>query len=156
VTLTLPRSGEALRAAADDLARVWRAACLAAGTGVFPAVLDGVMEDYLRRVGEAVQSGALPEGAWSATHGTVRLLPRHRAASIFGLEWQIARQVLLSACDAIEAAAETAEQVERAVQAAIDAVAALLARRAPAGVLIVHQLGGFRPRGAGPHSGGPR
>ncbi|HET6437580.1 MAG TPA: hypothetical protein VFG59_05935 [Anaeromyxobacter sp.] len=158
--LTLSRSGETLRAAAGDLARVWRAACLAAGTGVFPALLDGVIEDFLLRFGEAVNAGKAPEEAWSATRGTVRLLPRQEATPILALEWRIARQVLLSGCDAIQAAPETAEQVDRATRAATDAITGLLARRPPAGaqpagVLIVHQLGGFKPRGAAPHNGGP-
>lgn len=147
MTLDLRSSGEALCAVASDLVRVWRATRFTAGASVFPGVLDGVMEDFLGRVGDSLLQGAPPEEAWRATGGVVRVLPRGRSAPLLAAEWAFTRDVLLSACDALEVAPEAAEAAGRAVDAATAGVEQLLGGSAPERILRVHQLGGFRPRG---------
>lgn len=150
------RAGEALRAAAGDLARVWRASRFSAGLAVFPGALDGVMEEFLERIGEALLLDSAPQDVWGATRGPVRLLRDGRALETIDAEWRLARVVLASACDALAIDAVAAERVLKAVDDAAAAAPALVAGQKPAGVLIVHQLGGFRPRGPEPRSAGPR
>lgn len=155
MTLDLRSSGDALCAVATDLVRVWRATRFTAGASVFPGVLDGVIEDFLARVGDSLLQGAPPEEAWRATGGVVRVLRHDRSAPLLAAEWALARDVLLSACDALEVAPEAVEAAGKAVDAAAAATEQLLGGAAPARILRVHQLGGFRPRGAaGSRSGG--
>jgi hypothetical protein len=154
VKLDARRSGEALRAAAGDLARVWRASRLGASGGVFPGVLDGVMEEFLERVAEALLLNEPPEQVWPATRGVVRLLPREQALQAMQTEWELASEVLLSACDALEVESASAERVLQAVETAAQGAEALLRGEGPAGVLSIHQLAGFRPRTVAP--GGAR
>ncbi len=149
------RAGEALRAAAGDLARVWRASRYSAGMPVFPGALDGVMEEFLERVGEALLLADAPQDVWSATRGPVRILPGG-AAETLAAEWHLARVVLSSACEALAVEASAAARVLAIVDQAAQAAPALVAGHGPAGVLRIHQLGGFRPRAPEPRSGGPR
>jgi hypothetical protein len=149
------RSGEALRAAAGDLARIWRASRTNSTTSVFPGVLDGVMDEFLERVAEALLLGEPPEAAWPATRGVVRILPRERAIDALQAEWELTSAVLLSACDALEVDPAAADLVQRAVEAAVQGSGALLASKGPKGILVVHQLAGFRPRTVLPPSQRP-
>jgi hypothetical protein len=155
VTLGVRRSGEALRAAAGDLARVWRASRHASAT-VFPGLLDGVMEEFLERVAEALLLEQPPEDAWPSTRGVVRLVPGQESAATLAEEWRLAADVLLSACDALEVSPEAAEAVRRAVETAGAGIEQLLAGSGPEGVLIVRQLAGFRRRGEPARGDAPR
>lgn len=152
------RTGEALRAAAGDLARVWRASRLSAEMGVFPGALDGVIDEFLERVGEALFVDGAPRDPWTATSGVVRLPPGPRALELVAGEWRLARVVLASACDALGADPAVAALVLAMADHAAQGAAELAAGRGPAGVLAVRQLGGFRPRAGGEagRSGGPR
>lgn len=154
-TLDARRAGEALRAAAGDLARVWRASRYSSGMTVFPGALDGVMEEFLERVAEALLLDDAPQDVWGATRGPVRLLPGGGLETI-AAEWHLCRVVLGSACEALAIEPAAAERVLKAVDDAAAAAPALLTGHGPAGVLRVHQLGGFRLRAPEPRSGGPR
>lgn len=155
MTLGVRRSGEALRAAAGDLVRVWRATRYTTGAPVFPGLLDGVMEEFLERVAEALLLQQAPEDVWRATRGVVRLLPREDAAVLLAGEWSLARDVLVSACDALEVAPEAADVIGKAVDTAAAGMDLLLAGDRPEGVVVVRQLAGFRRRGDS-RSDGPR
>jgi hypothetical protein len=61
-------------------------------------------------------------------------------------EWRLAGSVLLSACEALEVAPEAMQAVLRSVASAAAEIETLAAGGGPAGVIIVRQLGGFRPR----------
>jgi hypothetical protein len=148
VTLDGQRTGEALRAAAGDLARVWRASRHVAGMGTFPGALDGVIEEFLERASESLFLAGAPQDPWAATRGTVRILPGHRAREVIAGEWRLVRAVMASACDALGAEPEAALRVLKLVDDAAAAAPALVAGDGPAGILLVRQLGGFRPRGA--------
>ncbi len=155
MTLGVRRSGEVLRAAAGDLVRVWRATRYTSGAPEFPGLLDGVMEEFLERVAEALLLQQPAEGVWRSTRGVVRLVRGAQAGTILAAEWRLATDVLVSACDALEVAPEAAEVIRRAVEGAAAAVEPLLAGDAPPGVLVVRQLGGFTRRG-GSRSDEPR
>jgi hypothetical protein len=150
------RGGEALRAAAGDLTRIWRASRFSADMAVFPGALDGVIEEFLERIGEALFVDGAPQDVWGATGGAVRLLADERALDLLIAEWRLARVVLASACDALAVEPVTAQRVLQAVDDAIAAAPALVAGRGPAGVLRIHQLGGFRLRAPERRNGGPR
>lgn len=142
------RSGEALRAAAGDLARVWRASRFSAGLSVFPGALDGIIEEFLERIGEALLLEDAPQDPWLATRGAVRLLPGARAQEMISAEWRLVRAVMVSACEALAVDPATTARVLKAVDDAAAGTPALLAREGPPGVLLVHQLGGYRLRPA--------
>jgi hypothetical protein len=144
VSLDHRRAGEALRAAASDLVRVWRSARLAVGEGMFPGTLDGVMEEFLERVAEALLAGTAPEDVWSGTGGVVRLPPGTHGAALAEADWRLAAGVLQSAGQALEVAADVALRAQRAVDAAIEALPVDGPRR-PAQVLVVRLLPA-RPR----------
>ncbi len=155
MTLSVRRSGEALRAAAGDLVRFWRAARYSGGGPVFPGLLDGVIEEFLSRVAEALLLDGRPEDAWPSVRGVIRVPEPAQAAAVLADEWGLARQVLFSACDALEVPAEVASGVQRAVDAAMAGIGPVIAGAAPRGVVIVRQLAGFKPRGDS-RSGGRR
>lgn len=156
MTLGVRRSGEALRAAAGDLARVWRATRYTSGAPEFPGLLDGVMEEFLERVAEALLLQQPPEGVWPATRGVVRLLRGEEAATTLAEEWRLASDVLLSACEALEVSPEAADAVRKAIETAAAGIEPLLAGKGPDGVVVLRQLGGFRRRGEPPRSDAPR
>ncbi len=150
------RAGEALRAAAGDLARVWRASRFTARMSVFPGALDGVIEEFLERIGEALFVEGAPQDVWAATRGPVRILADGQALELLTAEWRLVRVVLASACDALAVEPATAARVLQVVDDATAAAPALVAGQGPQGVLRVHQLGGFRLRAPEPRTGGPR
>ncbi len=155
MTLGIRRSGEALRAAAADLARVWRATRYTSGAPVFPGLLDGVIERFLERVAEALLFGTAPEEAWRSSRGVVRLLRGEEAAVTLAEEWRLAADVLLSACEALEVSEDAFAAVRSAVETAASGIEPLLAGEGPAEVLVLHQLAGFRRR-ADPRSAARR
>ena len=61
-----------------------------------------------------------------------------------------------TSCGALAVNAGATERVLKLVDDAAAAAPALAAGHGPGGVLIVHQLGGFRPRGPEARSDGPR
>lgn len=146
VNLDARRSGEALRAAAGDLTRIWRASRAATDTGLFPGVLDGIMEEFMERVAESLLLGQPPESVWPATRGVVRILPSGKAIDTLQAEWEMATEVLLSACGALEVDPAAAELVLRALECAAQGSGELAVDKGPAGILVIHQLAGFRPR----------
>lgn len=158
MTLDTRRAGEALRAAAGDLARAWRVSRHSAAMGVFPGALDGVIEEFLERVSEALFVHAAPQDPWAATSGVVRLLPGPRGLEVVAGEWRLARAVLASACDALGVEAGVEARVLGMVDQAASRAEALVRGGGPAAILLVRQLGGFMQR-AGPEggrTGGPR
>ena len=147
MTLGPKRSGEVLRAASGDLLRVWRATRYTSGAPIFPGLLDGVMEEFLWRVAEALLHQEPPAGAWPSTRGVVRLVPGQVAAATLADEWRLAGDVLTAACEALGVSSEAAGLVRSAVESAAGAIEPLLGGKGPAGVLVLRQLGGFRRRG---------
>ncbi|MGC4000521.1 MAG: hypothetical protein QM767_24975 [Anaeromyxobacter sp.] len=111
------------------------------------------MEDFLARTGEALVQGHEPERVWAQVVGVLRVAGG--AAEDLDGEWRLVGEVLASACEALEAEPAAADQVARAVEAARAGAAALTPGRKPPALLVVHQRGGFRPRGA-PYDAGRR
>ncbi len=144
--LSLRRSGEALRAAAGDLARVWRASRYPSAI-VFPGLLDSIIEELLERVAEALLLEQPPAEVWCSLHGVIRTIPGEDGPDLLAEEWRLAADVLLSACEALEVAPEAARGIREAVAAGVAGIPSLLAGSGPEGVVLVRQLGGFRRRG---------
>jgi hypothetical protein len=152
VSLDARLTGEALRATAGDLVRVWRSARRALGQGAPPGALDGVMEEFLERVAEALLAGAPTSAVWSRTGGVVRLPAGPGGAALAEAEWRLVEGVLESAGRALGVADGVAAEVRGAVEAAIAALPVDGPGR-PAQVLVVRLLPAVRPpsrRGAGP------
>jgi hypothetical protein len=149
VKLGPERTGAAIAEAAGDLARVWRGARSDASPDTFPGAIDGVVEFFVARAGDALAVGGDPADAWTATLGIVRLAagPGEAERGIEA-EWRLLGEVLAAACDTLEAAPSGAEFLARAVEAARRGIGSLRAGSGPRGVVVVHQRSGLRPRGA--------
>lgn len=146
MTMAAELAGEALRVAAGELVRAWRSARLSRSAALFPGALDGVLQPFLEALGEALAEGRAPEEAWASTAGVVRLLSGARGWEVLASEWETVAGVLAAACDSLQAEPAARERVTRTVGAAARGVAELGAAAGPAAVLVVHLLGGFRPR----------
>jgi len=152
VRLDTRRTGEAIAAAAGHLARIWRQARAEAWPAVFPGVLDGVVEPFLARVGEALATGQDPAAVWQGLVGIARLdrAQDGRAEEAMHGEWRLLGEVLAAAAEALGADAESADLAARAVEEGRRGTAALREGPRPAGVLVVRLLSGLRPRAVGP------
>jgi hypothetical protein len=153
VSLDVRRAGEALRAAAGDLVRLWRSARCAAGETAFAGALDGVMEEFLERVAEALLHDTPPEAVWSGTGGVVRIPPGTGGTARVEAEWRLAGGVLASAGQALQVSDDVAARLQRSVSAAIAALP-IDGTRHPREVLVVWTLPTVRRR-PGPRGGGP-
>jgi hypothetical protein len=128
VSLDPRRTGDALAAAAADLARAWRSARAAERPRVFPGLLDGVVEPCLAAAAEALAAGKHPALAWPAAAGCVRADARDalRTREELDAEWDLLEQVLGSACKALGADDDARGWIARAL-----ALARAGARRLP-------------------------
>jgi hypothetical protein len=139
VSLDARRAGEALAAAAADLARVWRAARAAERTEAFPGLLDGLVEPFLALAAEALAAGRHPALLWPAAAGTVRSIagdPR-RTREELEAEWDVLEQVLGAACRALDADEEAREWIARALALARAGARRLPDREGAPGILTV-------------------
>ncbi len=139
------RAGEAMAASAGDLARLWRATRMQARSDVWPALLDGVMDDFFARAGEALAQGRDPALVWPALAGTVRLDPRDedRSRAEIDAEWEIAERVLLSACEALAGGEEAREWIGRALVLARAGARSLHEGGGPRSIAVVWWLSGL-------------
>jgi hypothetical protein len=154
VTLDPRRTGDAIAAAAADLARVWRAARAAARPGFFPGLLDGLVEPFLAAAGEALADGRHAALVWPSVAGVVRLQAGDLGATAAELEaeWDLAEQVLHDACKALDAGEGAREWVSRAIAIARTGTRTLARGDAPDAVLVVwvHSAPAVRRRASGP------
>jgi hypothetical protein len=149
VKLGPERTGAAIAEAAADLARIWRGARSDASPETFPGAIDGVVELFVRRAGDALATGGDPGDAWAQALGVVRLAAAPGEAERgIEAEWRLLGEVLAAACDTLEAAPSGADFLARAVDAARRGIGALRAGSGPPGVVVVYQRSGLRPRGA--------
>ena len=132
-------------AAAGELTRIWRQVLHETGRATSPGLIDGVVPDFLERIGSAVPGGA-PGRAWPETQGVVRIGP-DRAATVreLELEWRALGAVLSAAAEALGGTPSAAEAVAAtAVAARLDAPF-VAEGRGPVGVVVVRYL--KRPQG---------
>jgi hypothetical protein len=148
VTPEARRAGEAIAASAGELTRVWRSARLQARPGAFPGLLDGVMEGFFTRAGEALAADRDPALLWPSTTGIVRLDPvaLDRSREEIEAEWDLAVAVLASACEALGAGEAAAEWLERAIVLARAGSRTLDARGGPRTIVVVWALSGLGAR----------
>jgi hypothetical protein len=133
------RCGEAVAAAAGELARAWRSG-RSGGRRAAPAGhIDGLVESFLAGAGRALAAGEAPGAAWSATAGVLRLRAgdAEAAAAESEREWTLVRAVATSACEALEGGEEAFGWLEAAVEAARQGTRALVAGAPHGGVVIV-------------------
>jgi len=147
VTLEARRAGDAIARSAGDLARIWRASRVQLRSVHFPGLLDGLVEDFFARAGEALGAGRDPALVWPATTGLLRLDPRDvaRSHAQIDAEWDLAAGVLDSACESLDAGEAAAEWIARAVLVARSGSRTLERGGAPEGVAIAWLLSKVRP-----------
>lgn len=151
------RAGEAIAEAAPELARLWRAARRHASADPFPGLIDGIVEDFLARAGEALAGGRDPALVWPETVGIVRFDPRaaFRSQDVIELEWDLVDRVLASARSALHAD-EAGEWLSRAVVIARNGSRTLHTRGGPGGIVVVWLLSGLAPTPPAARAGGRR
>ncbi len=139
MTLDLRRSGDALSAAAGELARVWRTARAAARPGCFPGLLDGIIEPFFAVTAEALAEERDPALVWMSLTGVVRVDARDRGRTLDELdaEWDAAEGVFRAACSALDAGDAVTGWISRAVVIARADSRTLLVGRGPRGILVV-------------------
>lgn len=147
MTLEARRAGDAIARSAGHLARTWRASRMQARSSYFPGLLDGVLEDFLERAGEALAAGRDPALVWPATSGLVRLDPRDlaRALATIDAEWDLAAEVLDAACEALDAGEAAAEWFARAIVIARAGSRTLHHGGGPAEIALAWLLSPIRP-----------
>ncbi len=148
MTLGARRVGDAIASGAADLMGIWRATRREARPEAFPGVLDGILEDFLTRAGEALASGKDPALVWPETTGVIRVDPKapFRSVDEVEAEWDLVAQVLAASCEALEAEREAAEWLSRAILFARAGARSVHERAAPRGILIVWALSGLSTR----------
>lgn len=147
MTLEARRAGDAIARSAGNLARIWRAARVQARTLRFPGLLDGIVEDFLSRAGEGLAAARDPALVWPRTKGLVRLDPCDLAASRAEIdaEWDLASEVLDSACEALDAGEAAAEWLARAIVIARAGSRTLDEGGGPEGIAVAWLLSATRP-----------
>jgi hypothetical protein len=148
MTLDARAAGQALQAVAPELTRIWRQVRADARAGVFPGLVDGVVEPLLREAGVALDAGEDPEGTWEATAGVVRTDARdpEAAAREITVEWLILGEVLGAAFQALQVTPAARAALARALDAAKAAAPDLARGRGSHGVVVVHVLSPLAPR----------
>ena len=150
MTLSLPQVGMALASASEEALRLWRAACRAERRTAFRGLMDDLVEPFARRVGEAIASGAPPEGIWGTIYGVARL-PRNAGEEI-DREWALAGEVVAAIADALHAGPEARQYAVAAAREAsrrtLELAAASPAPRGP--VLAVRVMEGKAEGESGP------
>ncbi len=148
------RAGEAIAVSAGELARLWRASRLQACPDVWPALLDGIVDDLFARVGDGLAEDRDPALVWTELGGAVRVDPldRDRSRAEIDREWDVIQSVLEAACEALAAGGEVREWIGRALVLARAGSRTVDEGGGPRGILVVWWLsarGGARPRPRG-------
>ncbi len=145
MTRSARRAGDAIARAAPDLARIWRGARRQARPQVFPGLIDGIVEDFFARAGEALGDGRDPALVWPQTVGTMRVDPRaiFRSLDEIEVECDLAQEVLASAARALGAGPEATEWLARAVVIARNGARTVHAGLGPPGVVLVWAVSGL-------------
>jgi hypothetical protein len=140
----------------DQLTRIWRLARAEARPGVFPGLLDGVVEGFFDVVAEQLDASAPPEAPWQALRGVVRW-PPPLAPGELTEEWSVLREVLGAACESVNAAPAVAAWLAAAVAACEAGTAALADDRAggPPGIVTALVYSSVEPRQPRPEDAPP-
>ncbi len=156
MTLEGGRVGDAIATSAGELVRLWRATRAQARPDVWPGLIDGLVEDFLVRAGEALAQGRDPALVWPSVTGLVRIDPRARDRSRdeIDVEWDVVASVLSAACEALDAGEAAGDWLSRAIVIARAGARTLDAGGGPGGIAVAWSLSGLagarRARAAGP------
>lgn len=147
MTLDDRRVGDAIASSAGELVRLWRATRSQSRRGVWPGLLDGLVDDIFVRTGEALAAGRDPALVWPSLVGLVRIDPhaRERSRVEIDAEWDVIASVLSAACEAMDAGEGAGEWLARAVVFARTGSRALDQGGGPPGVVVAWVLSGLQP-----------
>jgi hypothetical protein len=129
----------------DRIAALWRRTLLSAQESDAPQMsqLDGLVEPFIREVGRSLEGEE--SSAWSRTRAVLRLSPERGARALYD-EFAALRRCLVDAAEVLGGGDWEREQINRAVDEAVDSAVALLQRlrnpradgpRVPFGGLVV-------------------
>jgi hypothetical protein len=133
--ITPRRAGDAIAAAAGDIARLWRSA----NGGVRPARIDALAEPFVQALGEALARGDGPGAAWAQAAGTARLDDRdvERSLEEIDAEWVALGTVLAATADALGADSATRAFLAEAIEKARAGSRTLGTNGAPARIVVL-------------------
>ncbi len=145
MTLDDHRVGDAIASSAGELVRLWRATRAQSRPGVWPGLLDGLVDDLLVRTGEALAAGRDPALVWASAAGLVRIDPhaRERSRAEIDAEWDVIASVLSAACEAMDAGEAAGEWLARAVVIARAGSRTLDEGGGPPGIVVAWMLSGL-------------
>ncbi len=129
----------------DRIAALWRRMLLSAQEADAPQLsqLDGLVEPFIREVGRSLEGEE--SSPWSRTRAVLRLSPERGARALYD-EFAALRRCLVDAAEVLGGGDWEREQINRAVDEAVDCAVALLQRlrnaradgpRVPFGGLVV-------------------
>ncbi len=107
--------GSFLRQQGEELTRIWRGARASERPKVAFGLIDALVLPFFDGAGEQLASGAAPEAVWAGLSGLVRWPPQLAQAEL-ALEWALVLEVLVAACESVNAAPEVLEWLSRAVE----------------------------------------
>ncbi len=150
MSLSPDKVGLFLRSQAEELERIWRDARAASRPDVFPGLIDGLVAPFFLRAGELLGSGAAPEEVWQGLVGIVRWAPALEPDELKE-EWALLVEVLVAACESVNASRDAADWLARAASSAAAGTAALVRRhgKAPEGVVTAVVFSSVSPRQPG-------
>lgn len=136
-----------LRQQSEELTRIWRLARASERPDVFPGLLDDVVARSFDHLSHLLVNGAAPEDAWSGLVGLVRW-PPPLAPGELAREWAVLMDVLIAACESVNADPTVELWLARAVGACEAGTTALGGGRdkGPAGVVIAVVFSSLDPR----------
>ena len=119
-----------LRQQRGQLTRIWRLGRAAARPSVFPGLLDALVEPFFERCADVLAGGGAPEEVWRGLGGLLRWPPALAPAEL-SQEWLVVREVLVAACESVNAAPAVAEWLGRAAAHCVEETVALGKGAAP-------------------------
>jgi hypothetical protein len=140
--------GSFLRQQGEELTRIWRVARASERPTVAFGLIDALVLPFFDGAGEQLASGAAPDAVWAGLSGLVRW-PQELAQDELGQEWALVQEVLVAACESVNAAPQVLEWLTRAVEVCRESTAGLRGEapvNATSGVVPVLVFAGYEVR----------
>jgi hypothetical protein len=116
--------GSFLHQQGEELTRIWRVARASERPDVAFGLIDALVLPFFDGAGELLASGAAPDAVWAGLSGLVRW-PQQLAQGELAQEWALVLEVLVAACESVNAAPPVLAWLTRAVEVCREGTAGL-------------------------------